>query len=194
MRSSALKTRTNIHQDLLYPSITYCFVGELCLSWAVSSPWVFPLTSPKSLSPQPHFGGTILSHTSLPCDHHHFQSGSVLTQGVPCSGGQHCCGGTCAKTAKYNSQRITQMSLQLRAWRKKKPNKINSKKANCRRLENDKEMSNNQHGCTRNKSCQTDLILFSGRVDKGREKSNNLTFMYFYAPLLYLRTRRIRSR
>lgn len=34
-------------------------------------------------------------------------------------------------------------------------------------MENDKEMSKNQRGCTRNKSYQTDLIFFSDRVNKG---------------------------
>lgn len=57
-----------------------------------------------------------------------------------------------------------QMSLQLRAW---KNTKIYSKKENCRYLENDKEMSNNQHGYTGKKSCQTDLIFFFDRVNKG---------------------------
>lgn len=149
----ALKTRTTIHQD-------HWFGGELCQSWAVPCRVQSLVPSPhlcqESLPSAPFWKQNSLTHqpalwqSSLP-------HGSVVTQGVQGSGGQHCCGGTSTETAKHISQRITQMSLQLRAWKK---DKNILKKAVYRHLENDKEMSKNQHGCTRNKLCQTDLIFF----------------------------------
>lgn len=128
----------------------------LCL--AVSSPWFLPLTSAKSLSPQPRFGSRIPSHTSLPCDSPHFHMGLWWLRESRAVVASAAVVAPLLRQQNIDiSQRITQMSLQLRAWKK---DKNILKKAVYRHLENDKEMSKNQHECTRNKLCQTDLIFF----------------------------------
>lgn len=140
----------------------------LFFSWALpelgcASLRLVPGSFPSPLSSAPFWRHHSLTHqtSSLP-------TGVCADSGSP---GQWwpAHGGTCAMTAKNNSQRTTQMSL-LKKCHHWKNTRINSKEAICRCLENDEEMSNHQHGCTRSKSCQTDLIFFSDRVNKGEAR------------------------
>lgn len=114
VKSSAPKTRTNIHQDYLFCRWA---LPELGCASPCPVPSSFPHLCHEPLPSAQLWRQHSLTHqpalwpSSLP-------RGSVVIQGVQGSGGQHCCGCACAETAKCNSQTMTKLSSQLRAWKK----------------------------------------------------------------------------